>query len=264
MRKKEGFWGVGFLVLFLCIVLIAFSFFGKTNIFSFLEEPASGIQNTSHGIFQNLPFAGVDEQIEKLKEENLNLRKQLKDQEKIEKENAALRDQFETAFPSSYDLIPADVIGAPGFIPGISSPDSLVLNKGSKDGLEKGLAVVFKDNLVGIIEKVSKNISRVRLTTDPSSSFTAKTESLAEGIVKGAGGAIVFENVLLSYEINAQEIVLTKGDVDENSIGTPPDLVIGRIKSVDKKASELFQKAKIESFIDFKSLSKVFVYSGIE
>jgi len=47
-------------------------------------------------------------------------------------DNKALRDQFQTENPKSTNLIEADIIGAPGFIPGISIPETLVLNRGEK------------------------------------------------------------------------------------------------------------------------------------
>lgn len=251
---------VFFVVAFLCILLLTFSISGKLKFLSFLEKPASGIQGFSYNLFQKLPFVSEDLKIKKLKEENLELLSRVADFEKLKKENAALSDQFQTYYPASYRLLEARIIGAPGFVPGASLPGNLILNKGSKDNLKKGMAVVIKDNLVGIISEVSANLSKVNLINNPSFSFTAKLEFGAQGIVKGTGAGLTLDNVLLSENIKSSEIVYTLGDIDFEGVGVPPDLIVGKITEIEKSPSELFQKAKIESFIDFPKLSTVFVY----
>ena len=185
--------------------------------------------------------------------------KKIAESEKLKRENAALSDQFQTSYPRSTKLLKADIIGAPGFVPGVSVPLNLILSKGSKDNLKIGQVVVIENNLIGEIVSVSENLAKVNTLNSPSSSFTARTENGAAGIVKG-GTTMTLENVLLSENIKMGELVLTKGDVDLNGIGIPADLVVGKITSVEKNPSDLFQKAKIESFVDFTKLSTVFVY----
>jgi len=216
------------------------------------------MQSFSYNLFQKTPFS-EDLKIKNLRDDNLSLLKKIVDSEKLKRENQALSDQFYTSYPPSYKLLKADVIGAPGFVPRASQPLSLILNKGSKDNLKVGLAVVIKNNLVGTIVSVSENLAKVNTINNSSSSFTAKTENGAEGIVKG-GASLTLENVLLSENIKVSELILTKGDVDFEGIGIPRDLVVGKITSVEKNPSDLFQKAKIESFVDFPRLSIVFVY----
>jgi cell shape-determining protein MreC len=52
---------------------------------------------------------------------------------------------------------------------------------------------------------------------------------------------------------------LTNGDITLSGSGFPPDLVVGKITSVEKKPSSLFQKAEVESFINFSKITAVFV-----
>jgi cell shape-determining protein MreC len=54
-------------------------------------------------------------------------------------------------------------------------------------------------------------------------------------------------------------LVLTNGDVGLNGSGFPPDLIVGKITSIEKKPSALFQKAEVESFLDFSKITAVFV-----
>ena len=120
------------------------------------------------------------------------------------------------------------------------------------------MAVVVKNNLVGIISQISPNLSKVDLVNNSSSSFTAKTQNGAVGIFKG-GANLTLNNVLLSENLKTGELVLTKGDIDINGIGIPADLIVGKITSIEKNPSDLFQKAEVQTSIDFTKLTKVFV-----
>ncbi|MDO8583215.1 MAG: rod shape-determining protein MreC, partial [bacterium] len=241
MKRKENFLPAFLVTAFFCILLLVLSLSGNLKFLtSFLEKGTSQIQGITFHIFQNLPFVSEDSKLKKLKEDNLDLLKKVVDSEKLQKENAALSDQFQTSYPASAELLKAEVIGMPGFIPGVSSPTIFILDKGARDGLKLGQAVVVKDNLVGVIVKTSTNLSEINLVSNSSLSFTAKTQSGSQGIVKG-GTSLTLENVLLSENIRASELVLTKGDVNSDGVGVPQDLIVGKIMSVEKNASDLFQ-----------------------
>lgn len=260
MKRRGSFLPVFLTVAFLCILLLVLSLSGNLKFLSsFLEKGTSGIQSVSFGIFQKLPFVSENTKIKKLEERNLELLSDVVGFERLKRENSALSDQFQTSYPQSQSLLRAGIIGAPSFVPGVSAPDNFIIDKGQEDNLKVGNAVVIKNNLVGVISKVSANIAQVDLTSNPSFSFTAKTESGAVGVIKG-GGSLTINNILLSESIKEGESVLTKGDVNSDGIGIPPDLMVGKIVSVEKNPSDLFQKAKVESFVNFVNLSTVFVY----
>jgi rod shape-determining protein MreC len=97
--------------------------------------------------------------------------------------------------------------------------------------------------------------------TNSTSLFTAKTlNTQAQGVVKGqGGGGVVLDNVVLSESLKKDDLVLTNGDINTQNSGFPPDLTVGKIISVSKNPSDLFQKADIQPLIDLESLEKVFV-----
>lgn len=261
MKRKENFLPVFLVVAFLCILILTFSLSGKLKfITSLLEKRTSQIQEITFNVFKKLPFISQDLKIARLKEKNLELLDKLIDLEKLKKENAALSDQFQTSFPRGSKLLKTDIIGAPGFIPGVSLPANYILNKGSKDNVKVGQAVVIKNNLVGKIVTVSQNLSVADIINNSSLSFTTKTEKGAVGVVRNIDGNLTLDNVILSENIKPEELVLTKGDMNSEGLGIPPDLVIGKIVSVEKNASDLFQRAKLASFLDFTKLSTVFIF----
>lgn len=256
MRRRERFFIAFFLFLFLSIGVFLVN---KTSWFgSVLGGLESFYPRLNFSFFQN-------DQLQKLQEENAVIRKKLVDQKNLEKEISALKDQFQTSYPSSQNLLPASIVGMPKFIPNVSIPGILIINKGSKDNIKVGQAVIVKDNVVGKVTKVSKNLSVVTLITQESSSFTASTQNGILGIAKGKGEAqLEFEKVQASQVLTIGETVVTKNDVNEDGAGYPPDLVVGKITSIDKTQSNLFQSARVLPILDFSKLDMVFIITQYE
>ena len=263
MKRREGFLTAFLIAAFLAILILVLSVSGKLKFLSFLEKGTAQIQGITFSIFSNLPFFAVDTRIKKLEEDNLRLLSRISDFEKLKRENQALSDQFQTSYPSSYQLLEVQIIGAPSFVPGVSAPNIFILNKGSKSNIKVGNAVVLGNNFLGIVIKISDNLAKINTVNNSSSSFTVKTESGAVGIVRG-GGNLALSNVLLSENLRKGELVLTKGDIGQDGVGIPPDLVVGKITEIEKNPSDLFQTAEIKSFVDFTKLSAVFVYLGVK
>jgi rod shape-determining protein MreC len=264
MPKKSNFYLIFSIFLGLSLILILLFRTGNLNLLtgaaSYISNP---IQKITHNIFHN--NLGGQSDMQKLVNENAMVRKQLVDQAILTKENKALRDQFQTQYPISLALIPANIIGSPGLIPGISKPEYFILNKGTKDGVKLNQPVISNDMLVGKIILVQDHLSKVELVFNKATSFTAKAVSYQTGmetlgVLKGRGNEeMILDNVLLSDSLKQLDTVVTKGDIDQNGFGFPPNLIVGKIVSVEKQESDLFQKAKIRSPLDFSSLSIVFV-----
>ncbi len=261
MLKKSKI-TVFLIVIFLTFLIILLSNFGITNgITSFFSRILFPIQKS---FYQSFGLLFNNQENLKLTEENLDFLKIKTDLEKLEKDNYALRDQFSVQKPEAQNLLPAKVIGFPSFIPNVSYPENLILDKGLDDGLKVGNAVLYKDNLVGKITRIDSSKSIVSLITNPNMTLAVKTGSKnAIGLVKGLGGGeMILGNVLLSEPLKNSDIVFTKGDLNIDGVGFPPDLIVGKIISIDKNPSALFQNAEVKSMLDFTKLNIVFVYKG--
>ncbi len=262
MQKKSNFLPVFFVFLVLSFLVFGLSRAGILNpVSSVLQKITAPFQSATHNVFNSISLLGENAKLKKLETENLRLTSMLSDQKKLERENSALSDQFQVSSPNSNSLLPANIVGAPSFIPGVSVPETFIIDKGIKDGVMVGAAVVYGNNLLGEITKSNDFLSEVSLVTNVSSSFTARASSSeALGVIKGQGGGeMILDNVLLSDNLKPSDLVLTNGDTNLNGTGYPPDLVAGKIMSVDKKASSLFQRAKVSSFINFSKITTVFV-----
>jgi rod shape-determining protein MreC len=200
-------------------------------------------------------------QLDTLKQKNIQLEKELVHMHLVESDNKALRDQFETTTPSPTSLLPISIVGMPEFLPGVTIPDSVIIAAGFSENIKKGQAVVYKDQLLGTVFSVSDHVSKVQLMTDSAVSFAAKTAKTgALGIIKGLGnGQIEFDNVVLSDKLEVGDMVVSGADEDAAEKGIPPGLIIGKITSIEKKSSSLFQKAHIEVLTDVTRLPMVFI-----
>lgn len=238
------------LVTVLQPITVSFSNFG-------IEQSAVFLQRSA--VFVATPFLPRNNKDEKLLVTVMDKSEDSREQREMQ----ALRDQFETTTIPSVRLLPARIIGFEGFLPGVSRPTRIVLDRGKADGVKTGQAVVVTGNLVGRVGKTTQSRSQVTLLTKSGWSFTGKTSKTnAQGLLVIEGGDMLFKNVVLSDELSKKDLVVTKGDESIDGTGFPPDIVIGEIVSVDKKASALFQTARVRSFVDVVGLSTVFVYTG--
>nr|MBI5455459.1 rod shape-determining protein MreC [Candidatus Levybacteria bacterium] len=262
MQKRSSYFL--YFIIFFCISLLLLfsskvSFLKPVN--SIVQVVFAPVQSLTYGIYSSVINIGSSSKLKLLEDENRLLIKKLADLKKVEGDNKALQDQFQTVNIRSTSLLPAGVIGAPGLIPGISVPETLTLNRGQADGVKVGQAVIYKDNLIGKVIKTSNYLSSVLLITNSSSSFTASSlETNALGVVKGGGGGgLIFDNILLSESLKKDDLVVTKGDVNQKGEGFPKGLIVGKIASVSKNASDLFQKAKVKQLVDLTKLNAVFI-----
>lgn len=257
MRKQSNFLPIAIVCL---VVAMALYFFPNSFVATGVNTVVGSIAKPIGGLFAP---KGQPSEFTKLREENSALFARLVKFKNQEAENKALLDQFQTVYPKSQSLLPAKIIGVPSFVPGVTSPEVFIIDKGSSDLVQKGQAVIFKEYLIGIVDSVGTYGAKVLLITNQEVSLRVKTTQGALGLLKGRGaGQMSVENVLLSENLTPDDGVYTFGEMDEQGNGLPPDLLIGYIVSVDKKPSNVFQSAEVKSTIQMQDLSVVFIVVG--
>src|SRR3989338_5833681 len=189
------------------------------------------------------------------------LAQKIVDYEKLRRDNQALKDQFETGATREFKLLPAGVLGSQGTF---SYPTALIIDQGERSGVAHGMAVVFKDNLLGKVSAVSDNYSKIILTENERFSTLARTsDTNALGVTSGQGNFILFSQVSINDIINPGQLILSRGEINEQGFGIPPDFIIGKISEVDKNESLPAQSAKIESIISISQIDTVFVVMSL-
>lgn len=252
MKKRQ----ILFLAFTICIVLIGFTVFFAADNKGYIQTVFAGPQTAVLHFFQ--VFSPSDS---KLQKENKTLTLELAKMNLIKADNNSLHDQFLTANPPNKNLLPVQIVGMPSFLPGETFPEEYILHAGKKEKVFMNAPIIYKDNLVGKVIKLEDHFSEVILVSNKDMTFSGKTSGTnAAGIVKGTGnGTVIFDNVLQSDTLKVGDVVVTSGEVDINGKGLPPDLVVGKITSVEKNASSLFQRASIAPLINFNKLADVFV-----
>lgn len=141
---------------------------------------------------------------------------------------------------------------------------SLIISRGSRDGVRVGMPVVTELGLVGRIYAVSANIAQVQLINDQNSFVSARLQtSRAEGSVQGRGlltGNLRMLYIPIDSEITEGDLVVTSG-LGGNF---PPDVVVGQVTSKQRLEFELSQQAEVRSFIDFARLEEVLVVTNFQ
>lgn len=136
----------------------------------------------------------------------------------------------------------------------------VIINRGSDDGLRRGMPVVTQQGLVGRIAAVTAGAARVQLITDPSSLVNVRLEpSRAQGVLEGQiTGDVTLGMIPQAAEIQTGDLVLTSG-LGGNY---PSNIVIGQITGVRRRDYDIFQSASIQPIVDFSQLEIVLVITN--
>lgn len=255
MVKKNTYFPIFFVLLACSLIVLSLSRF--TVFQDFLLTIISPVQQNLISAFHTTD----NKKIVALEEKNILLTEQLVNEKKLQQENIALHDQFASNQIPNRQLLAAHIVSIPSFIPGISFPEYIIIDKGQADAIKIGQAVVYRNMAIGLVNKVSDHFSQVSLLTNSSATFSVTTMATnALGIIKGQGNTnLILDNVLPSDHLRLDDLVITKGSQKLDGTDYPPGLVVGKITAIEKNPTALFQKARVHLTIDIPKLTMVFV-----
>lgn len=131
-----------------------------------------------------------------------------------------------------------------------------LIDKGSRTGIQKDMAVVYKNVLVGKINEVYPHYSKVVLVTDQACKVAAYcSTSKATGIYQGCNEewAAHLNHVSHLSQLEEGEMILSSGD----GLIFPRGFGLGKVKSFQTHG--LFHEVTIEPLLDLRSLSYCYV-----
>ena len=163
----------------------------------------------------------------KLKAENLNI-------EFIKSENKILKSKIEDIKDQKYEVLAKVIIDK-------QSPflKSVIVNRGSKDKIELGMAVLDGDFLVGKVVEVNYLTSRILLLSDLNSKIPVSIEPNGiQSILSGTGGKHGKLQYLLGDNLNikGEDEVFTSGSGNIFNAGIP----VGTVKIKDNLPEIIF------------------------
>jgi len=176
-------------------------------------------------------------------------------------ENRRLRELLDFRSELEYRVIPADLIAA--------EPNrrdfSVLINKGSNEGIGRNMPVVNMHGLVGKTVHVSLHTSVVQLMIDPGFRVSALDQrSRVYGIIRpGPGFSLTLDNVPLTEDVKVGDGVISSG------LGGifPPGIRIGTVIAVETQETlsredysfGIFKRVSVRPSVDLSSLEEVFV-----
>ncbi len=138
---------------------------------------------------------------------------------------------------------------------------TVIINKGSDDGVSTGQTVMGTSGVVGQIVSTSSHTATVRLLTDPQSGAAAMVQSSrAEGILRGSlVGLLYLEDLDADAEVNVGDVVVTSGLGGSYARG----LIIGTVVKVDAQQGDTSRRAVVSPNDAISTLEDVLVVSSV-
>lgn len=155
---------------------------------------------------------------------------------------------------AQYNYIPARVINN-----SISNDriNFITINRGSKSGIMRGMAVVGYNGIVGRVEHVSKHFATIASVLSYRKVSARLKMKEAFGIINWIPGSpdfVQMDNMPITMPVHLRDSVFTTGFANY-----PPNVLIGTVSKIDTVKSSNTQLLHIRLATDFRTLQFVYV-----
>ena len=246
-NRRSGLWWVPIVLIVISVMLITLCVrFGNSGPFAVargvvqtVTKPVERVCSLVSTPFSNIGAIDVDEEVARLKEENSQLRTLVAELEEYRQQDQRLTAMMQFADIYGLETLSAEVVSTT-----TGWDRTATINKGSRDGVRVGMAVMSTCGLYGQVESVTDASSVVRLINDANSSVAAMVQnSRAHGILHGAyDGTLTLEYVPIDMTVGEGDIVIASG-----SGGVyPRGIVIGTVRTIETDSSKLYHRIIVE------------------
>ena len=225
---------------------------------NFVQSPVTTVSSAVTGYFQSIAtLRSAQTENDALKQKIQELEVELQKREDLADENERLKSLLQLKGEMIYKILPAQVIGR--------DPsawfDSVVINRGSLDGVKLNMPIVNNGGLIGRVAAVSPLTAQVYLITKDKTGLGGVIGELgtsnALGVVNGTGKKEVLE---MSYvpgtiEVKTGEMVYTTG---QDGI-YPPGLRLGEVVEVNAGTATVPQRIMIQPSAKLYTMEEVAV-----
>jgi len=255
-----------FIILLLLLALVLMSLRAKQRkgveffdallmeVCSPLQKASTFVIKTIQGTFHRYVFlVNLEKENRMLKQKVAELQGETHQMKEMQLANERLKQLLQFREKNSPPMIGAEVIGRDPS----SWFKSVTVDKGERDGVKKGMAVISPAGIIGQILKTAPHSATVLLITDYNSAVDSIVQrTRAKAIVEGKG-----ENrCQLKYLLRTEEVAVGDAVVTSGLGGNfPKGLMVGEVKKVDKKGHGVFQYAELVPSVDMTELEEVFV-----
>lgn len=256
--------GAGVLLL-IVVVVLSFALLSSSHKTGFFKKlvmesivPIENVINTTFSrigdVWKRYIFlVNLEETNRELVMENEILSQKINDYQEIYLECMRLRMLMELRGETDYPTVAARVVGRKQS----SLFETVLINKGSSDGISADLPVQTVYGILGRIIDVSWHVSKVLLLVDYNSNIDAVIQrNRARGILQGCGKeGCKLKYVRRTEDVKVGDIVITSGLAGV----FPKGLILGTVESVKKEETGLFQEIRISPAADVTKIEEVLV-----
>ncbi len=258
----------------LCVCLIFFSYkFGsvfnpiRSGINALITPMQRGIAMVGESV--NNFFQKFDD-VEKLKEENQELRDKIAE---LESENDLLQtdlydlERYKQLLELAETYVDYPTVGA-----NIIAKDTsgyyatFTIDKGSNQGMAVDMNVIADNGLVGIITEVGKNYSIVRSIIDDNSFVSASILKTSDNCIVCGNLELLDTGFIEIRDISVNSEVKNNYKVYTSSLSEKylPNILIGYISNIQVEADGLSRKGYLTPVVDFEHLNTVLVITTVK
>ena len=250
-------------ILAVIILLVFFYYLGVlVKGENYFLSSFSLLQNKGYEFFTKFRYSFISyQEAQDLKKENADLKHELGQlyyenaqllAYKLENEN--LRSMLNFFEERDFDYIVAKVIGRD-----LNRNNTLIINKGLKDGIKNGYAAIVEEGMiVGKVIEAKENLSTVLLLTDQASQLAVSVVSSNKttGLARGEFGlSIKVDFIPQDIKIALEDIFITSGLEKDIRRG----LVLGKVNRIISHESDLFKTVTINPFINYEEITNLSV-----
>ncbi|MFA5935367.1 MAG: rod shape-determining protein MreC [Patescibacteria group bacterium] len=173
----------------------------------------------------------------------------------LEEENHSLQALTGYLSTSGYDHVPARVIARS------NDPRSatVLIDRGSKDGIETGMAVIVGEGVfVGKVTSLKERVSTITLVADERSRIAASLSGQHRllGLVEGRGNHVARLTLVPQAEgLEPDDVIVTSGTEEK----IPANLIVGLVNAIEGKPTDPFKSAALEPVVQADTLNLVSV-----
>ena len=242
------------LILFVLLEIIALTLVFKSHKYQEVK-----FLNTSNFVAGNIlgyvnsfySFIHLGTNNKALMEENVRLKAQILYQNKYTADSSLPKNSEQYSF----EYIPAKIVNN-----SINKNiNYITLNKGTKDGIQKGLGVISSNGVVGVITNVSENFSVVMSVISIKSLIGVRHKNTnALGNLRWNGTdpyTLQVDNLSKTLPIKKNDTMVTAGF---SSI-FPPDIIVAKVKRLKPEESTSFYEMDVQLTNNINSLSYVYI-----
>jgi len=247
-------------IVFLLLIFVNRFFLDTTkNIFYNIGSPFQNffwkIGDSSSNFLQSfLEIKSLKKDNQKILKQNQNLLVKIQEIENLKEENEELREVLGFELNKEFELILVESISRE------TNGDFILVSEGEEKGILQGMPVITKEKvIVGRIDKVYKDFSRILLISNKESNFDVeiqKEDDKIYGLAQGKG------NLKVDLELVPQEKNIVEGDLIFTTILAgvfPKGLLVGEIKEIKESDVSNFQKAEINPYFKNNLSEMLFV-----